>query len=388
MANIASAELNLDYVYSPLSVTAGISVVGNVVAAQVYDASQGVYTPDYTGAFLQLRAWIEADDPDGVLTASDKVLTNLRWYVTEWKTEKQISSGGDYVIDGSLLTVKRNFSPGQGGTFRFEADFLDPRTGEVWQLEASQTVTCESVSAPPVLTLDCADVIRYDPVRDKFPTKKIKATLRVDGEEVPAANREFVWQKRDSDNVWAEIDPSELMDYDVSLNADKSELTVNCEYIGKRIDLRCYAKYNPFGSASGVAITTGTPMKEVSVIRYKAKLSGNILCTRRMKKDQRNLYPEVKIYDGVSEVENPGNVIDIGWRRSTGNKNGTVSKSSVIATGAKPVIPVSGVDVRYGGKLIAEFDVKEPLKALTTADGKVITTADGKVILARETTIK
>lgn len=388
MANIASTELNLDYIYSPLSVTAGISVVGNVVAAQQYDASQGVYTPDYTGAFLQLQAWIEADDPDGVLTAADKVLTNIRWYVTEGKTEKQITGGSDYVVDGVLLTVKRNFTPGTGATIRMEADFYDPRTGQIWEIIETQSVTCESVSSPPVLTLDCADVIHYDPIRDKYPSKKIKAILRVGDEEVPAANREFVWQKRDSDKVWAEIDGTDLMDYDVSLSADRSELTVNCEYIGDRIDIRCYAKYNPFGSPSGMAIDAKTPIKEVAVIRHTPRLHGRILSTRRFHKDQKNIYPELRLYDGRQEIENPSSVADIGWRRSTGNKNGTVAKSSVIATGAKPTIPVSGVDAKYGGKLIAEFAVKEPLKALTTADGSVITTADGSPILARESAIK
>ena len=382
-----SAELNLGYIFTPLGVSSGIEVLGNVTPDQVYDSATGVYSPDYTSSFLQLRGWLEADDPDGILTAADKVLTNVRWYIVENRVEKQLTGSSEYVIDGTLLTVKRNFSAQVGATFRMEADFLDPRTGEIWQIAETQTITCESVSTPPKLTLDCVPVIRYDPVRDKYPKKKIKATLKIGEQEVAAANRAFVWQKKDCDidNVWADIDGSDIMDYDVSLSSDGSELTVDCELIGNRIDLRCYAKCNPYGSAAGLAIDAKTPMQEVTVRRVKKSLRGVVLGARLIKKGQKYVYPEVRVYDGRYEIENPESVLDIQWRRSVGNKNGTVVKSAVIAYGQKPAIAVTDIDTKFGGKIIAEFSVKTPLRAMTsTANGPVIVDGDGSIILVRK----
>ena len=381
---IQYAEANIGYIYSPLELDPRIDVLGNVTPTQVYDAATGIYEPDYSTAFLKLRAAIDVEDPDGILTAADKVLANIRWYITVNGTEKRITGSTEYVIDGDTLTVKRNFPAESGGSIRLEADFLDPRTGEVWQINKSIPIICEGVSTPPQLTLDCGGVILYDPVRDAYPKKKIKASLKIGDTDVAAANRVFVWQKKDCDmdNAWGDIDGTDILDYDVEVSADGTELTVDASLIGNRIDVRCYAKYNPYGSAASVAIDAKTPMREFSVKRVKKKLRGVILrVPKKVRKSQKYVYPEVRVYDGRYEIPNPDSVLDIQWRKAICNKNGTVVKGAVIATGQKPTISITDIDVKLGAKIIAEFDVKPPLKALVS-DGYVIV-SDGKILLAR-----
>ncbi|MDE6009836.1 MAG: hypothetical protein K2F87_00120 [Muribaculaceae bacterium] len=384
MAKKITAEVQLGFVYSPLTISGGIEVVGNVPPEQQFDVATGLYTPDYTGTYLVLRPWIDVADPDGVLTEAEKVLTNITWYVIENGAESLVTGGTNYGIatDGTL-TVKRNINPDYPATFRFEADFLDTRTGEVYPMVKTRQVMAESVSVPPQLVLDAPACISYDPLRDTVSTRKIKARLLIGAADVAVANREFVWQKRDkADSSFAAVDGSDPMDYDVSVSADGSELTVDCSLIGTRIDLRVYAKYNPFGSPSGMGIDSTTPVAEVSVVRREGKLWATILSPRNFDPTLKNLKPECVVYDSKGEVPSPDTKCDIEWRTSKGVAAGTVSKSAVIATGSKPVIPTSNVVRRYGGKLIAEVGVKEPLRAATTADGKILT-YNGKILLVR-----
>lgn len=383
MARKITAEVQLGFAYSPLTITGGIEVVGNVPAEQQFDIATGLYTPDYTAAFLCLRPWVDVADPDGVLTAADKVLTNIRWFVTENGTDTQITAGTSYAVgaDG-LLTIKRNINPDYPATFRCEADFLDVRTGEIYSFVHTLMAMAESVSVPPRLTLDTASAILYDPLRDSSPIRKVKARLLLGTDDVPAACRQFVWQKRDeSDTSFSDIDGSDIMDYDVSVSADGSELTVDCSLIGERIDIRCYAKYNPFGSPSSVAIDARTPVAEFSVDRHEGKLWATILSPKLFHPSMKTIRPECVVSDSKGIIQSPDTKVDIDWRTSRGNAGGTVSKGSVIATGSKPTLPTSSVVKRYGGKLIAEVSVKKPLKALTV-NGAVLTVG-GVPVVAR-----
>lgn len=354
---------------------------------QQYDISTNLYEPDYTATFLTLVPAMDICDPDGVIPDGKATLANIKWTLIENEVETLITSStpGFSIASDGKLTIKRNCQGQNPMTFRFEAEFADPRTGEVHRMMESHMVDCEAVSERPVLSLDTSGMIAYDPIRDGEVTRKVKASLMVGGKEVPAAYREFVWQKRDCDidNQWADIDGSDLLDYDVSLNADKSELSIKLWLIGHRIDIRCYAKYNPFGNPSSVAIDDRTPKQTFSVTRIVGKLWGLVTkCPTRLKAGVRNITPTLVIKDSKGIVPDVDKVIDVEWRTSTGTASGTVTKSSVIAYGASPTISSSFIDSKFQGKLIPAFGAKDPLGAIRDDDGAIIVDDDGKILLA------
>ena len=385
MAITHQTEIQVGRIHSPLTLSPGITVSGNVSDAQQYDISANVYEPDYTQTNLQLVPGLIVSDPDGVIPEGEAVLTNIIWTLFENNVKTVITSstpGFTVATDGKLI-VKRNCSGQTPMTLRFDAEYLDPRTGEVHQVKESKLVICEAVSERPMLSLDTSGILAYDPLRDGEKTRKVKASLTIGGKEVPAANRTFVWQKRDcdTDNTWADINGTDILDYDVSVSADTTELTVKLWLIGNRIDLRCYAKYNPYGNPSSVAIDSRTPVQTFSARRVVGKMRGNYIGPRLLKRGVRNIRPQLVVMDSKGVVPNPDDVLDIQWRTSTGTATGTVNKSAVVAYGSKPTIPTTFISDCYQGKVIPEFGAKDPLSALKDDDGSIIVDDDGSVIL-------
>lgn len=351
---------------------------------QEYDIAANLFEPDYTNTHLVLVPEMEVSDPDGEIPDGKATLTNMKWTLVEDGTETAVSAStpGFTVRTDGKLTVKRNCQNMKPMTFRFEAEYLDPRTGEVYRMLETHTVFCEGVSQRPVLTLDTSGLLAYDPVRDGEKTRKVKASLTIGGVEVPAANRRFTWQKRDIyDNVWADIDSSDVMDYDVGVSADGTELTVRMWLIGKRIDVRCYARYSPYGNPSSLAIDSRTPVATFSAERVEGRLRGIVKGARQLKAGVKNITPELVVIDSKGVIPNPDAVLDIEWRTSTGVASGALNKSAVVARGVKPTIATTFVSSRYGGKLIPAFGAKDPLAAIVDDDGSVIVDDDGSVIV-------
>ncbi len=384
MAITHQAEIQIGRIYSPLTISPGITVEGNVPDVQQYDIAANVYVPDYTLTNLVLVPAMDVADPDGEIPTGPVALTNIKWTLIENGVETLIStstSGFSVAADGKL-TVKRNCSGQNPMTFRFEGEYQDPRTGEIIRMFETHMVDCEAVSVLPKLSLDTSGLIAYDPIRDLKVVRKLKVTLTAGEDEVPVANREFVWQKRDCDidNQWADIDGTDILDYDVDVSADGSELSIKPWLIGHRIDIRCYAKYNPFGSPSSIVIDNRTPVETFSVKRVVGRLWGIVgKCPKNIKAGTKNLYPELVVKDSKGIIPNPDEVLEIEWRTSTGVAAGTVTKSAVIARGAKPIIPTSFVGATRGGKLIPEFGVKDPKGALTS--GGFVLTYNGEILI-------
>lgn len=386
MAVTQTVDKQLGFVFSPLTLSPGIAVEGNVPDTQQYDIAANTYDPDYTSTYLVLVPSMLVSDPDGVLPEGNGTLTNMAWTLIEKGTETAVtaSTPGFAVATDGKLTVKRNCDGDNPMTLRFEADYLDTRTGAVHHMAVTRQVMCESVSQRPVLSLDTSGILAYDPVRDGEKVRKVKARLTIGGRDVPAANRQFVWQKRDSDGVWADISATDPMDYDVAVSADGTELTVRLWLIGERIDIRCYAKYNPYGSPSSVAIDTRTPVATFSAVRQLLRLKGQVAdCPQRVKATTKSISPVLVVNDAKGVIPNPDAVLDVEWRTSTGVAAGTVTKSAVVARGARPTIPTSFLAKLYGGKLIPAFGVKDPYRALKTADGKILTDGQGRTLVAR-----
>lgn len=383
MAVTQHISRHIGIIYSPLTMSPGITVEGNVEDRQQYDIAANVYTPDYTMTYLVLRPHMLVSDPDGVIADGEATLTNMRWTLLENKTATVItaSTAGFGVGADGKLTVMRNCAGQNPMTLRFEADYVDPRTGNVYHMMEDHAVICEGVAHRPVLTLDTSGVVNYDPVRDGEMTRKVKAMLTVGGKPVVALNREFVWQKRDSDGVWANIDGSDAMDYDVSLSADKTELAIKLWLIGERIDIRCYAKYNPYGSPSAMGIDTRTPVEGFSAVRVNRRLRGSVISPQRLKAGVKEVRPKLVVTDSKGVIPDPDKVLDIEWRTSTGVASGAVSNSAVVARGSRPTIPTTFVAKRFGGQLLPYFGVKDPLGALTDGSGAVLVDGSGAVLI-------
>lgn len=131
MALKHQAEIHVARIYSPLTLSPGITVEGNVPALQTYDIATGLYEPDYTATHLRLHAALDIVDPDGELPDGEAQLTNISWTLYENGAETSITaSTPGFSVDASGdLTVKRNCSGIEPMTLRFKAEFLDTRTG-------------------------------------------------------------------------------------------------------------------------------------------------------------------------------------------------------------------------------------------------------------------
>lgn len=385
MAKKSQSEYQIGYIFSPLNITSGIEPIGNVPTTQEYDIVSQTYAPDYTTEHLQLALWLCISDPDNLITEAEKTPANIVWSVIEQGLTTTIttSTAGYSLPSSGQIIIKRNINPDSPLTLRCSYDILDPRTGEILHRTDSTLITSESISYPPELILDTPSVIRYDPIRDTTDIRKVKATLRIGDTTAVAPSVRFIWQKRDSyDGIWSDISASELMDYDVSVSADKTELTIKCSLIGRRIDIRCYALYNPCGSAASLTIESTTPVEEFSVVRYEPTLSTSIDMPRHIHPTMKQIAPTAHIFDSKGEIPSPDTHAEIGWKTASGNASGTLTYGSYIARGRNPTIPATFISRQYGGKVKADATIRAPLAALRTSSGSIIT-LNGSVLLAR-----
>ena len=384
-----SGENDLSLIYSPLVISKGIDVEGNVPASQEFDAALESFTPDYTLTHLTLQPWFAIVDPDGVLPAGRVEIANPAWSVIEGGVKTAItSSSTQYAVTPSGATagrilVKRNGTPDAPLSLLFSGEYVDPRTGRLYRIELSHTVQCHSTGIAVTYGVDQPKMTRYDPVRETTPDRVIHPWIKAGGADVPAANRRFIWHKRDTsagDTTYHTVGTS-VMDYDVEAAADGS-LTVHLPWIGRRIDLRCYCFYNPHGPVTDTAIKSGTRYLELTFLRHKEGYRVNVKASRLFSRSLKAIVAECDIADSKGIVPNPDTWFDIIWKTSTGKADGSTNFGSTVARGAKATIPVTSLSATYGGTLRAEATPKRPLAALHDASGAIITDASGHILLA------
>lgn len=381
--NQFTAAQQIEFIYSPLVLSPGITVEGGVPDVQMYDIAAGTYEPDYTNTNLILKAGLEIADPDGVIPEGSAAMTNMKWTLLENNKQTLItaSTAGFTVGSDGKLTVKRNCQGQNPMTLLFEAEYLDPRNGEIHRILETHVVDCQGVSQRPVLSLDTSGMIAYDPLRDPKTIRKVKASLTIGGTEVPAANRQFIWQKRDCDidNQWANIDGTDILDYDVEVSADGKELSIKPWLIGYRIDVRCYAKYSPYGNPSTMPIDTKTPMGQFTVKRITGRLNASVKGAKRLKPGTTSITPELVVSDSKGVIPNSSEVLDVEWRTSTCVAAGTLNPGSVVAHGVKPTIPTTFAQGKFGGKLLPYYKPKDPVGGVTS--GGFLLTFNGEILV-------
>ncbi len=380
-------DTHLELVYSPLNVSYGIIVDGTVADQQSYDQSDGTYSPDYTKVYLVLKPWMRIVDPDEELPDGEVQMTNMHWYVYDGTSETEISNGTDYqVATDGRLSIRRNVDPGKLLMFRFVGQYQDPRTGEIWTMEDTHAVSCEMEAAAVRMFLNQPEYVEWDPTSDDPAKIVLQADLMIVNDSVDPANREIIWEKKDEGDadyaqIFRDSDPNyDIMDYDVSISKDGTELTLDRNLMGMRVDIRCRAKYDPYGNPSTVALTDRSPSAVAVFTRNVPKPDISLHTQTRFKAGQTSFKPTIDVYVGQRLIANPERFWDFKWYLSKGVAAGTVSKT-LVGEGISPTLPTSYIQKKYGAQLVLGFIEKRPLAALTT-NNSVIVDGSGNVIVA------
>lgn len=382
-----------DFNFKPLQLNVSMVVEGGVSDSQNYDADTDTYTPDYTidASNLILQPQVGRLDKDEVLTPGliNQDLTNVVWYeVNSGAADTTIDkSNTDFEVVASgakagRLRIKKNAKPQIPMNLRFEADYEDPRTNQVYHIIKTYQVQCKNATQyTPLLVLDAAEQTIYNPLSD--PDKQtVHASLRLGANECEEAKRLFVWEVMREDGTFSTVGEDTTLDYDVEVSTDGASCTVNRSLMGAELYLRCRAKYSAEGNPSSVQLSDNAPTKLVAFIRRIPKFEYDIgELPTNLPSGLLAIAPAAKIWNTNGMIESPERELLPLWYVAT-NGTGTLSYS-LIAHGMNPTLSTAKVSTTLGG--VYGLDVKDmgPTCAWEDSDGAVFEDSDGNVILIK-----
>ena len=382
-----------DFNFKPLQINVSMVVEGGVSDSQNYDADTDTYTPDYTidASNLILQPQVGRLDKDEVLTPGliNQDLTNVVWYeVNSGAADTTIDkSNTDFEVVASgakagRLRIKKNAKPQIPMNLRFEADYKDPRTNQVYHIIKTYQVQCKNATQyTPLLVLDAAEQTIYNPLSD--PDKQtVHASLRLGANECEEAKRLFVWEVMREDGTFSTVGEDTTLDYDVEVSTDGASCTVNRSLMGAELYLRCRAKYSAEGNPSSVQLSDNAPTKLVAFIRRIPKFEYDIgELPTNLPSGLLAIAPAAKIWNTNGMIESPERELLPLWYVAT-NGTGTLSYS-LIAHGMNPTLSTAKVSTTLGG--VYGLDVKDmgPTCAWEDSDGAVFEDSDGNVILIK-----
>ena len=381
-----------DFNFKPLQINVSMVVEGGVSDSQNYDADTDTYTPDYTidASNLIVQPNIGRLDKDEILTPGliNQDLTNIVWYeVNSGKADTVIDkSNTSYEIVASgakagRIKIKKNAKPQIPMNLRFEADYKDPRTNQVYHIIKPYQVQCKNATQyTPLLVLDAAAQTIYNPLSD--PDKQtVHASLRLGANECPTEKRLFVWEVMREDGTFSTVG-SDILDYDVEVSEDGGSCTVNRNLMGAELYLRCRAKYSAEGDPSSVQLSDNAPTKLVAFIRRIPKFEFDIgELPTNLPSGLLAIAPTAKIWNTNGVIDNPERELLPLWYVAT-NGTGTLNYS-LIAHGMNPTLSTEKVSNTAGG--VYGLDVKDvgPLCAWEDSDGAVFVDDEDNVILIK-----
>lgn len=380
-----------DFNFKPLQLNVSMVVEGGVSDSQNYDADTDTYTPDYTidASNLILQPEVGRLDKDEVLTPGliNQDLTNIAWYeVNSGAADTTIDKSNidfEMVTSGAKagrLRIKKNAKPQIPMNLRFEADYKDPRTNQVYHIIKPYQVQCKNATQyTPLLVLDAAEQTIYNPLSDQD-TQTVHASLRLGVDECPTDKRLFVWEVMREDGTFSTVGEDTTLDYDVEVSADGTSCTVDRSLMGVELYLRCRAKYSIDGDPASVELTDNAPTKLVAFIRRIPKFEYDIgELPTNLPSGLLAIAPTAKIWNTNGMIENPERELLPLWYVAT-NSTGTLSYS-LIAHGMNPTLSTAKVSTTLGG--VYGLDVKDtgPTCAWEDSDGAVFEDGDGNVIL-------
>ncbi len=351
----------LDIKYTPLQVHYSKSVSGSVPLEQTYDADQDEYSPDYRLTPCALQPVISIIDRDGILPSGrvNSELTDIAWYRVENGVEGNalvttpqkhvITSSGDNA--GKLLWYI-NAAPQKPILLRFKAKYLDTRTNQVRNITMDYSINCKNATIyKPTLLLSSGDRY-YNPLRDTD-KQVISASLRLGSEECAKEKRLFIWEILRDRGQFSAITADDL---EIKVSADGTSVTLDRSLMGKRICIRCRAKFSADGNPASVDLSDATPNRIVNIVR-------------------RIPFYDYDILDTV-DVANPTRELQVLWWMAPNNSI-HFENAVLVGHGMSPRVPTDLLDPNRGAILALEVKDLDPLALAMDADGKVFVDADG-----------
>lgn len=372
----------LDFKYTPLQVNTSKTISGSVPLEQTYDANQDEYSPDYRLTPCTLQPVISIIDRDGILPSGrvNSELTDIAWYRVENGVEGNalvttpqkhvITSSGDNA--GKLLWYI-NAAPQKPILLRFKAKYLDSRINKVHRIMMDYSINCKNATiCKPTLLLSSGDRY-YNPLRDTD-KQVINASLRLGSEECAKEKRLFIWEILRDRGQFSAITADDL---EIKVSADGTSVTLDRSLMGKRICIRCRAKFSADGNPASVDLSDATPNRIVNIVRRIPFYDYDILDTvDEVLPDTKVVNPAATISDNVGEIANPTRELQVLWWMAPNNSI-HFENAVLVGHGMSPRVPTDLLDPNRGAILALEVKDLDPLALAMDADGKVFVDADG-----------
>lgn len=380
----------LDFNFRPLQFSKSISLVGSTPGTQTYDAESDEYSPDFTKVPLPIQPSLSVIDPDQIVKSGkiNAALTNIKWTEIDGGVSKVINTENnqyDLVLSGEdagRILVNRNATPGSPLTLKFEADYQNPKNGQVSHFVMTYMVKCKNATlSQPVVLLDASDVSFYNPLRDRD-EQTVTANLLLGSQMCPAENRQFVWEVlRDSGafTAWG----SDELDMEASISEDGTAFTVNRSLMGDRIVIRCRAKYSSSGKPSTVELRDSSPAKIVSIVRRIPKVECDwVDVPLNLPGGQKTVYPRTEVTDNIGLIPDPTtDILPLYMMATNPELASGVPSFSLVGHGMQPEISTDKMSVETGGIMGIEPVYLDPWAVLIDGSGAVITDGDGAAIV-------
>lgn len=372
----------LDFKYTPLQVNTSKTISGSVPLEQTYDANQDEYSPDYRLTPCALQPVISIIDRDGILPSGrvNSELTDIAWYRVENGVEGNalvttprkhvITSSGD---DAGKLLWYVNAAPQKPILLRFKAKYLDSRTNKIHRIMMDYSINCKNATLyKPTLLLSSGDRY-YNPLRDTD-KQVISASLRLGSEECAKEKRLFIWEILRDRGQFSAITADDL---EIKVSADGTSVTLDRSLMGKRICIRCRAKFSADGNPASVDLSDATPNRIVNIVRRIPFYDYDILDTvDEVLPDTKVVNPAATISDNVGEIANPTRELQVLWWMAPNNSI-HFENAVLVGHGMSPRVPTDLLDPNRGAILALEVKDLDPLALAMDADGKVFVDADG-----------
>ena len=194
---------------------------------------------------------------------------------------------------------------------------------------------------------------------------------------VPSGKTIFVWDMLRDDGTWSAIGSS-ILDNEVSVNTDGSELTLDRSLMGTRIDLRVRAKFDPDGNPASVTLDDTSPEKRISCVRELCYYDYENTTPRNIPPDATRIRLTCRIHGDKGDLPTPERELQFVWYTST---NTATPSYSEIGRGQNIDVSTSFVTAS-GGMTAVEVKDRGPLKYLKLPTGEYLT-VNGKLLMAR-----
>jgi hypothetical protein len=374
--------------YTPLTVTATITVDNTVSDNQVYNSFVNEYIPDYTVVPLILKPNVSIIDKDGVLSDGNvnASLANITWTEVIGTTSTVITSSTDGYelvssgVGNGTLRVKKNLSPDTTATLKFYAEYTDSRTGQVYKINASYLLKCDSSSkGVPELELDIDPAHFYNPLRDTE-SIKVSAQLYVDGGICPASYRAFTWDISRDGKTFSTIGSSKLHYY-ISVSSDKTYCTVNQNLMGEKFILRCRAQYDEDGTPSNDTLSDASPCKMITFTRLIPKYDVDIVGTSNIPAGVSSIKVDLNVRDAKNVITDYQKVFQPVWYGNEQNSSYSATPTTVRGYGSPCTLSTSFVNKTYGSVIGCDLVDRGPMAALLDDSGNIITDDSGSIIV-------